>query len=96
MINFRSWQSYHDFEQAVKGKNRYFYNLDVKDFLQTVLETGKSREEIYLDVIKAVYKIAKGAPEPGNNSESLLDDALIEICDLLAAILKEVQSQEGS
>ena len=49
MKNFKSWKSYHYFEQAVKRKNRYFYDLDVKDFLQTVLETGKSREEILKD-----------------------------------------------
>ncbi|GAH12524.1 unnamed protein product, partial [marine sediment metagenome] len=49
MKNFKSWQSYHYFEQAVKRKKRYFYDLDVKDFLQTVLETGKSREEILKD-----------------------------------------------
>jgi hypothetical protein len=49
MKNFRSWRSYHCFEQEVKRKNRYFYDLDVKDFLQTVLETGKSREEILKD-----------------------------------------------
>ena len=49
MKNFRSWQSYHCFEQVVKRKNRYFYDLDVKDFLQTVLETAKSREGILKD-----------------------------------------------
>ena len=49
MKNFRSWQSYHCFKQVVKRKNRYFYDLDIKDFLQTVLETAKSREEILKD-----------------------------------------------
>lgn len=45
MSIFKSWLSYHYFEQAVKRKNRYIYDSDVKDFLQTVLETSKSRIE---------------------------------------------------
>jgi len=39
---FKSWRSYSVFEQAVKRKNRYIYDSDVEDFLQTVLETSKS------------------------------------------------------
>ena len=42
MRTFKSWQSFYHFEQAVKRKNRYIYDSDVEDFLQTVLETSKS------------------------------------------------------
>ncbi len=45
MKTFKSWKSYDHFEQAVKTKNRYIYDSDVKDFLQTVLETSRSRIE---------------------------------------------------
>jgi len=42
---YKSWRSYHYFEQAVKRKNRYIHDSEVKDFLQTVSETSKSRIE---------------------------------------------------
>lgn len=45
MKTFKSWQSFHHFEQSVKKKNRYIYDSDVRDFLQTVLETSKSKIE---------------------------------------------------
>jgi hypothetical protein len=46
MKEFKSWKSYHQFKLSVTRHNRYIFNSDVKDFLQTVLETGKSRIEI--------------------------------------------------
>ena len=42
---FKSWRSYYQFERAVIGKNRYIFDSDIKNFLQTVLETAKSRTE---------------------------------------------------
>ena len=42
---FKSYGSYSVFEQAVREKNRFIYDSAVKDFLKTVLETGKSRVE---------------------------------------------------
>ena len=42
---FKSWQSFYHFEQAVRSGNRFFYNPNIKEFLQTVLETSKSRIE---------------------------------------------------
>ncbi|MBU0694683.1 MAG: RES family NAD+ phosphorylase [Candidatus Omnitrophica bacterium] len=45
MSIFKSWRSYHYFEKAVKRKNRYIHDSNVKDFLQAVLETSKSRIE---------------------------------------------------
>jgi len=45
MNKFKSWQSYNQFQQTVIRKNRYIYDSDVKDFLQILLETSKSRIE---------------------------------------------------
>lgn len=45
MKTFISWRSYYRFEQIVKRKNRYIQDPEVKDFLQTILETSKSRVE---------------------------------------------------
>jgi len=45
MNEFKSWQSYHQFQRSVSRKNRYIYDSDVKDFLETVLETSKSKIE---------------------------------------------------
>lgn len=45
MKEFQSYQSYHQFQRAVRRKNRYIYDSDVKDFFQTVLETSKSKIE---------------------------------------------------
>jgi len=42
---FKSYGSYSVFEQAVREKNRFIHDSAVKDFLKTVLETGKSRVE---------------------------------------------------
>ena len=42
---FKSWLSYSVFEEAVRKKNRFIHDSAIKDFLKTVLETGKSRVE---------------------------------------------------
>ena len=41
---FRSWRSYHDFEQWVRKSRRYVWGNDIHDFLETVLQTGHKRE----------------------------------------------------
>jgi hypothetical protein len=45
MKAFKSWRSYSNFASSIKHSNRYFYPDDVKDFLDTLLETSKSRIE---------------------------------------------------
>ena len=45
MRTFKSWLSYSVFEEAVRKKNRFIYDSATKDFLKTVLETGKPRVE---------------------------------------------------
>src|SRR5208337_4985358 len=41
----KSVHSYHNFEGTVRRKNRFFYDTEIEDFLQTILETSKSRLE---------------------------------------------------
>jgi len=45
MITFKSWRSYRDFERAVKKETRYLFDCDIKNFLDTLLETAKSKIE---------------------------------------------------
>ncbi len=45
MNEFESYQSYLQFQHAVRRKNRYIHNDEVKNFLQAVLETSKSKIE---------------------------------------------------
>ena len=44
MNYFKSWKSYLDFEITVKKGNRYFRDLEIKQFLDTVLKTCKKRK----------------------------------------------------
>ncbi|MFC1924048.1 RES family NAD+ phosphorylase [Chloroflexota bacterium] len=43
MADFRSWQSYYEFEQSVRTKNRYIRDLDAEEFLSTLLTTSRNR-----------------------------------------------------
>ena len=45
MKTFISWRSYYRFEQTIKRKNRYIHDSEAEGFLQTILETSKSRIE---------------------------------------------------
>lgn len=45
MKTFKSWQSYSQFESALKYRSRYVYPPEIQKFLQTVLETAKKRVE---------------------------------------------------
>lgn len=45
MQTFKLWKSYFHFEQLVKNKHRYIFNSEIKYFLETILETSKSRIE---------------------------------------------------
>jgi len=52
MKTFKSWQSYFQFESALKCRSRYIYPPEIQRFLQTVLETAKERvETIHKDSI---------------------------------------------
>ena len=44
MDNFKSWKSYRDFSLKLCRDNRYVWNTDIEQFLETVLITCKSRE----------------------------------------------------
>lgn len=46
MKQFKSWNSYSDFSRSIKHSSRYIYSDDVKDFLDTVLDTLKDRVQI--------------------------------------------------
>jgi len=46
MEEFESWQSYSNFENAVKHHSRYIRPSDVEVFLQTVLKTAQSRVQV--------------------------------------------------
>ena len=46
MEEFESWQSYSNFEQAVKHHSRYIRPPDIEAFLQTVLKTAQSRIQV--------------------------------------------------
>lgn len=41
----KSVHSYRNFEITVKRNSRFFYDADIEEFFQTILETSKSREE---------------------------------------------------
>ena len=43
MLEFLSFHAYRDFERSVKRKARFVHDEQVREFLQTVLETSKSR-----------------------------------------------------
>ena len=43
MLEFLSFHAYRDFERSVKRKARLVHDEQVREFLQTVLETSKSR-----------------------------------------------------
>jgi hypothetical protein len=45
MTDFASADSYWRFQQTVKHKTRYFHDGQVRNFLNTVLETSRSRKE---------------------------------------------------
>ena len=47
MKTFKSWQSYSQFERALKFQNRYFHSTEVQIFLETVLKTAESRIESF-------------------------------------------------
>jgi len=40
---FKSWLSYFDYEHALKHRSRYIHIPEIKQFLQTVLETARNR-----------------------------------------------------
>src|SRR5215831_10058574 len=44
MAEFSSTNSYQQFEWAVKRKTRYIYDTKVRNFLETVMETSKTRK----------------------------------------------------
>jgi len=44
---FKSWQSYSQFERAIKHQSRYIHSGEVETFLQTVLETAETRIESF-------------------------------------------------
>lgn len=43
MKEFKSWLSYFNFSRSIKHSSRYIYPDDVKDFLDTILDTLKDR-----------------------------------------------------
>lgn len=45
MKEFASFQSYYQYERALKRRSRYIYTPEIETFLQTVLETAKKRVE---------------------------------------------------
>lgn len=45
MKSFKSWQSYSQFERAIKHQSRYIHSPEVETFLQTVLEKSEVRIE---------------------------------------------------
>jgi hypothetical protein len=47
MKTFKSWQSYSQFEIAIKHHSRFIHSTDVEIFCQTVLETAESRIESF-------------------------------------------------
>lgn len=44
MKQFDSWQSFRTFEWTVKTQNRYFRDVEIENFLQTILETSGNRK----------------------------------------------------
>lgn len=45
MKAFKSWQSYSQYERALKYHGRYIRSVEIEAFLQTILETAKGRIE---------------------------------------------------
>lgn len=47
MKAFKSWQSYSQFERAIKYQSRYIHSTEVEIFCQTVLKTAEDRIESF-------------------------------------------------
>jgi RES domain-containing protein len=45
-VEFKSWRSFWEFEKAVKRERRYVHGAEVKSFLDTVLQTAKTRKDV--------------------------------------------------
>lgn len=42
-MSFKSWNSYWDFSDSVRNKNRYIFDRESQEFLDSLLETSKDR-----------------------------------------------------
>ncbi len=62
MNPFRSWKSYERFAQQVKWENRYIQTGEVKQFLDTLLETSKDKQDI-LKTGTVLYRSQRGYDE---------------------------------
>ena len=62
MSEFQSWRSFEIFALTVKKKYRYIQAIEVKEFLDTLLETSKDKQ-IILNKGKVLYRSQRGYDE---------------------------------
>jgi len=62
MSEFQSWRSFEKFALSVKKKYRYIQTIEVKQFLDTLIETSKDKQ-IILNKGKELYRSQRGYDE---------------------------------
>ena len=62
MSEFQSWRSFDKFALSVKNKFRYIQTIEVKEFLDTLIETSKDKQ-IILNKGKVLYRSQRGYDE---------------------------------
>ena len=62
MSEFQSWRSFEKFELSVKKKYRYIQTIEVKEFLEALIETSKDKQ-IILNKGKILYRSQRGYDE---------------------------------